>query len=495
MQTISFALNYHLAGLNPFIYHLENILWHALAALLAYVTLAKAFASRQAVFWSALIFLIHPLQTEAIAYVSGGADPMLAVFLFLSFFFFQKYAGRKDRKYFFLSIVFFALSFLIKELAILFPGIILLYLFTLLPEKSSLDWKNKLLLFLPFASVSAVYLAFRKFVLPIQAAGLFTDGAFAFSKTAGIFFKFIGTYIHLFFFPAKLFMERPIVVSGFFDSAAWIGFGFCVFSLAGFLVSLRKKRVWAFGLGWFWLFLILSFFSFLRMGFLMEHWLYLPMLGPLVPLFLFLEKRFFAIRSAFARISVFSLFVLAVIFFSWLTIARNREWQEPISFYETNIARGAESGKIYNNLGMEYAAVGRDTEAIGFFEKAMELDSRLFGPWYNLAAIYEKFGDLESAEKNYLAALERDPAELSIYENLQTIYNAQGKLEEAIRVTEQSLATNPADAFMLANLGLLYESRGEPEKARFSLERALDLEPDNLPYREALDRIKLEHNE
>lgn len=489
LQTISFSFDYSLGGLNPFVYHMVNVLWHILASVLAYMLFFKIFKNKPAAFFTALFFLIHPLQTEAVTYVSGRADSMLAVFLFSSFLFFLKYTQKNSKGALFFSFLFLCFSFFTKERAVLFFAIIFLYLFTIFPREISWNWKKKIFSTLPFIMITIIYIVLRRFFLPVSTDGLSFLKNPDIMGTFEIFLKFTGTYVELFIFPIKLFMQRPINVSGFFDLQVVFGFLFLMISVLGFILSFKKKRIWSFGIGWFWIFFIFSFFSFLRMGFLMEHWLYIPMLGILAPFFIFFTERIINSKSDLKKNAALVFLLLIIFLFSFRTIIRNSDWRDPVRFYEKNIAAGSSSAQIYNNLGMEYFNQGKSQKAIYFFNQAANTDSRLPGPWYNSAMIYEDAGMLEMAEKHYLFALERDPKGIPIYEGLQAVYNAQGKIDEAIYITEESLKVEPNNSFMLANLGIFYQAKGDLEKASFYLKKAVDLEPENKDYSNALKEI------
>lgn len=487
LQTINFSLIHGFFGLNPLFYHLANILWHITAAILAYVVLIKIFKHKQAAFFTSLVFLVHPLQTEAVTYISGIADSMMAILFLLSFLFFLKYEETSKKTALFSSILFFALSFLAKERAFLFFPIILLYLFTLSPKNYHWGWKNKIFVTLPFATLTVLYFTIRKFLLPVSIDGVSASNIGGFIATAKIFLKFIGTYIQLLAFPSALFMQRPVAVSSFLDTQIFIGLSFILISIIIFIFFFKKERAWAFGIGWFWFFFIFSFLSFMRMGFLMEHWLYLPMIGLLTPFFMLLLNK----KNNFDfQIIGYILIILAVILFSVRTIVRNKDWQDPVRFYEKNIALGSHSAQIYNNLGMEYLNQGENERAVSLFNQSISIDNTLPGPWYNAATIYHDSGKIELAEKYYLTALERDPSGIPIYEGLQAIYNTEGRTDDAIQISEKGLAIEPNDSFMLANLGLLYQSKGNLEKAKLCLQEAIRLEPANKDYIEALKNIK-----
>jgi hypothetical protein len=107
---ISFALDYHLAGLSPIIYHLTNLFWHVLSAWFVYLLFYLLSKKQWPAIIPAFIFLIHPLQTEAVTYVSGRADPMAAAFVLGSLIAYTLYRQKESKLFLVLSLFSFLLS-------------------------------------------------------------------------------------------------------------------------------------------------------------------------------------------------------------------------------------------------------------------------------------------------------------------------------------------------------------------------------------------------
>jgi hypothetical protein len=107
----SFAVDYHLYGLNPTGFHVTNTMLHVLVAFLLFILFFKLSNGKKIIpFLAALIFLVHPLQTEAITYVAGRADPLSSIFLLLSLIFYINFRKRKKNVFLIVSLLSFLLG-------------------------------------------------------------------------------------------------------------------------------------------------------------------------------------------------------------------------------------------------------------------------------------------------------------------------------------------------------------------------------------------------
>ncbi|MEX1276901.1 MAG: tetratricopeptide repeat protein, partial [Bacteroidota bacterium] len=125
--TITFILSAQLSGLSLWGYHLTNIFLHALACMLLFKTLSVLAFRRVPAFVATLLFCVHPALTQAVGWISGRNDPLLAVFLLPALIAYVRFSETEKPGWYFLGLVFFWLSILTKETAIAFPFLALLY--------------------------------------------------------------------------------------------------------------------------------------------------------------------------------------------------------------------------------------------------------------------------------------------------------------------------------------------------------------------------------
>lgn len=481
----SFSIDYHIGKLNPFFYHLQSLLWHVLGAFLVYCLIFKIFKNKPAGFLASVLFLLHPLQTEAVTYVAGRADPMHAALMLLSFLFFYKYASdNRDIKWYAGSLLFFIGALLVKERAIIFPALIILYYLTLYPEPISYNWKKKVLTILPYVGIAVIYLILRMTILH------FTD-TFNLGQPNNIgaenwYDKFLAycngitIYAGLLIYPAKLYMEKSISIpQSFFDAYVITGLAIIIGSLAGIILSFKRQKIFAFGMLWFWISLSPSFHVYPIQGLLYEHWLYFPLIGIFTVASLKIIRLIQSEKSETKKLTAIGIIIIIILSLGIRTIARNNDWDNPVRFYEKNVELGGISARVYTNLGMAYDDTKRHREAIETYKKAIELNGRLFQPWYNMGNSYNESGETEKAIQAYLKSTELNPYFLSAYNNLAGIYLNNKRYDEAIGILEKSLTVNSNSRQSLYNLGVIYYQKGDKNEAEKYFKKVLEEDPYN----------------
>lgn len=464
---LSFAVDYHLAGLNPIIYHLTNLFWHILGAWLVYLLFFLLSKKQWTAFIPAFIFLIHPLQTEAITYVSGRADPMAAAFVLGSLIAYTLYRQGKNKYFLILSLLSFLLSLLTKEQSIMLPAFIFLIEFFFFFEKKK--WLKSVKIFLPFVFIAVAYFLLRIFFLNFNdlLSGVNYVSAYDSSLKARLLtFTYVFLkYLQLLFVPLDLHMAYEVKpVTSFFS---WSPI-FFIFTIGGLIFLIKKfwtkNKLLVFGLAWFLIMLLprTNIISINRP--LYEHWLYLPMAGFWLAVVLLFEKVKINKKILIILLSLFS-----IIFIS-LTIRRNLDWRDPITFYEKNLRYTPNSYIQHNNLGMAYADQGRTEAAILEYQKAISLADIYPQVHYNLANALVSVNKIKEAEEEYYKAIQISPTFSLPYLNLIRIAIVK-KDEPALVKVLSEIKANFKEEYYLQQAFYSYYYLGNKVKAKdFGLE-------------------------
>ena len=172
ITSLSFALDYYFWGLNPFGYHLTDLILHIIVSVLVFITMFFVLNYEKAISWtSAVIFTTHPILVESVPAIARRQDIITATFLLLSLLFFWKHSSKfRVQTYWFLffSVIFYALALGSKEIAILFPILLSIYLFIgrIPDEKNKFDFlKTRVFLIAPYALLSLIYVVWRTYIL------------------------------------------------------------------------------------------------------------------------------------------------------------------------------------------------------------------------------------------------------------------------------------------------------------------------------------------
>jgi len=424
IQFSMYALIYKMAGPNPFAYHAVGVGLHVITAIMVIIVITIITSSSSVGFLTALFFLIHPLQTESISYISGHSDPLYAVFFLLSLLFFLK---RNERMlYKILSIVFFIVSLLSKELALILPGIVILVVLSLRPSESegkqSIDKiatssfdklrtpRNDIMLVILYISIALLYLISRFTFLKFSDITLFWKGnpyGEHFVTRLATFFQNFFVYLGLLIYPKNLFMERDYTVN--ILTSLWNPWTllFCALNV---IIIVKRNRLFLF----FWIAFLLSLVPytgiFLLNGIFYEHYMYLPQIFFWGAVFSFSHKLLKNPRLLKYLKFLKLLMIVITLLFLIRSYARQYEWIDSERFYRQTLSYASKSVRILNGLGMSLAEKGNCEEAIQVYKRASVFSPRTPNLYHNIANCYVSMQKPDEAEKYYLKALEIDPS-------------------------------------------------------------------------------------
>lgn len=418
---IAYATTHAIFGFNPFWFHLLNVAVHIGAACAIFYFFKLLLGEQGARFQFSraqpdpaeggsrarenesssriallisLVFLIHPVQTEAVSYISGLSDPLFVLFGFLSLIFFLK-------NKIWWSLSFFALCLLSKE-----TGLVFLPLIVLLNPKRSI----------PSLLTAICYLWYHfTFINSFDIKAAWGNNPYANSIIVRLltFIQNLFLYVQLLIFPKDLFMERDFTIP---IQTNFLNVYFLVFILFNsiFFFLIRKSKILLFCFFAFYISFIPYMGIVLINGIFYEHFLYLP----LVFFFAFWIILATHARTLLAkavpktqfgnRPALLVLLVLLVLL-SLRTLSREFDWNDSIRFYSQTLKHAPKSIRIINGLGMAYAEKGDFDSALRQYSFGIRVNPKVPNLYHNLANIYAAEGKIDLAEKNYLKALEVDP--------------------------------------------------------------------------------------
>lgn len=465
ITTLSFAWDHLFWGLNPIGYHITNTLLHIGAGIVLYIILKKLRFSKAA-FWLALLFLVHPIQTEAVTYANSRGDSMFTLLGFASLLSLLYVYEKKSYLFSIYNLeikvptwifalttpVLYIASILGKEIGIAIlglHGLLLLYLFistkknifTLIKEHTL-----SIIVVITNIIVAGGYLLLRATTLNFNNSFDFYNDASIYSQSLLVrlltFCKIIFIYIKLLLFPYPLHMERDtaLVTS---PTSIWPLLFTLLVTVLVFLSwhEFKKKHSVYIGLGSLWFFVMLVPVSGIIAinGLLYEHWLYVPMVGFFIALY-GVFKLFFS--KVFKKGTY--LLTILVLIYSILTIHQNYLWGTPVRFY-SYLLKHTDSARIHNNLAMSLAEEGKNQEALLEYEKALEFGLPYPNIYHNMANTYVTLGQYDEAEKNYLEAIKLNPNFFHSYIKLIELYVQLKEYDKAIAITQQAQQQFPND--------------------------------------------------
>ncbi|MBI5892426.1 MAG: tetratricopeptide repeat protein [Deltaproteobacteria bacterium] len=532
---LSFAINYYFNGLNTFGYHLVNIVIHILNAILVYVlvqiTLQRvqgfkgsrvqentrpldSLTPRILPFAVSLIFLVHPIQTQAVSYITQRFASLAAFFYLLAIVLYVKarvlgFGGSRVQEntrppdpltpgtLYVFSILSAILAMKTKEISFTLPIIIILYEFTFFSAKDSRTW-TRFLYLAPFLLTLAI-IPLNLFFYSGKgiAQHLSEQQVVDINRNSPAYdhfitqFKVTVTYIRLLFLPVNQNYDYDYPMShSVFEVQALLSFLFLLsIVIAAIYLYIRSwKRDNGYGLlisfGILWFFITLSVEARIRNDIIFEHRVYLPSAGFTLSFitsifygFEYLERRLK--RSLFAYLLIFIL--TASIFLLFAAIKRNMVWKSEEGIYLDTVNKSPNKARPHNYLAGFYEKTGRIDEAIKEVNIALSLPSSLhYFHHYNLGIGYQKKGLLNDAVDEFLSAIKLKVDYLDAYRSLGIIFVELGRFEDAEKNIKKALELQPTSNVLHNTLGNIYLMQGKYRESIVEYEKAFSLDKNNV---------------
>ncbi|MDP8233400.1 MAG: tetratricopeptide repeat protein [Candidatus Saelkia tenebricola] len=395
LQIITYMMDYKVWGYYSMGYHLTNMIIHIFNAILLYFLVVFLIKKNTAPFLIALFFLIHPINTQAVSYISGRADLLGALFVLASLLFYIRFLEYRKSLLIFPALLLFALGILSKEIVIFSPLIFISYEIVFKRKISKVIWL--------FIFISLAYVAIRSIALSnFMACPIPWPKRFLMAPL--LFFKYLGVV----FLPLNLRLSYVFDFVNSFWSLKFIVPFILLLVVGGVGYLVRNNKAQLFGLVWYSInFLFISNVIYPLNAPFAEHWIYLGLPGLLIFLIPVLG-RFFEKISFPARGSIMLIFSL-VIAYSFLTFKRNGEWSDPVVFYNKEIRFTPTNFKAHFNLGKIYFNQEKYSLAEEEFKKVLIFNPGDYSVFFALGLVKEKKNDFKNAIIFYQESLRLNP--------------------------------------------------------------------------------------
>jgi predicted TPR repeat methyltransferase len=444
---LSFALEHHVWGTVAAGYHLTNLLLHAANTLLLMSVAARSGLPAPAAMLAGAIFAVHPLQTDAVAYVSGRTDLLMTTGALLAWRAVLARGPAMARGLLAAGSV--LVSLLSKE-----SGYAAAALVVWCALRHERNWAARLGLAGPSMVVAVALLALRPGALPLSPAGGIPLASLSAIGRA------LTTYIVLLVWPVSLQIDRltPLTSSPLGDAAA-VTVAFV--AAAGAVWGLSRR-----GPGGDWTAWSLAFYLPVANVvplypaiadtwlFTPEHNLYAPLAGIAVLAAHGVNGVLVRGRSSWRWLAV-TAWAMFLIAWGMRTVVRTFDWSDEARLFRRAAEGGAASPRV----------------------------------WYNHGNVLMRQGAVSEAAAAYRQAVQRAPHDVDAWTNLGVALQKQGQIDESIDAYRRAEALAPASALLLENLGTALLAKGDLAAARESFARAVALDPERQTARKALRAI------
>ncbi|MFT7668785.1 MAG: Flp pilus assembly protein TadD [Planctomycetota bacterium] len=477
---LSLALNYALGGLEVFGYHLFNVILHILTGLILFGFVRRCLlrtelkdAAQQLSFASALIWIVHPLNTDALNHVITRQEVLLAGFYLLTLYAADRsFTGKRAARWGGLAVAACAGAMLSKEIAVSAPLLVLAYDRTFV----SGDFKSA------FAQHKKLYfgLASTWILLALAISSGDRGATVGFGRDISSLdylrtqAQAIPHYLRLSLFPQGLALDY----SGWPPLREWSpallpGAGVIALFLATLVAFIRKRPEGFAGLLFFAVLAPSSSFIPLTGEWIAEHRMYLP----LTAITSVLVAWGFSLCKRFAGSN--ALLLQAVLLFAIVsplaygTVQRNRDYKTARGIWEDTLVKYPENARAHDNLAVIDLEAADYQAALVHAEAALRIDPQLDTVSFNLGTILMQLGQAERATEHLLIAESLHPNDPVLHGNLGVVLMQTGSKQEAERHLLLSLKLAPSYMVARRNLALLLRDSGRSAESLPHFQRLL----------------------
>ena len=521
---ISHSLDYLLWGLNPMGHHLTNNILHAvntfLVVLLVVRLIEAANGSRVVIHvprytliaaaTTALLFGLHPLHVEAVAWISERKELLCAFFFFLSIIRYTEYVrvitaetARRDfvsrffnRQYLY-TVGLFMLALLSKPMAVSLPFVLLILDWHPLNRIRSLKtFGTAFVEKFPFFALSIVSSILT--ILAQKKGEALRSAEYAPMLTRVLVAaKSLITYLWKTILPRDLIPFYPYPRDISWLSPEYLFPVVLIISITIICVVIaRKHKLWLAAWGYY-VITLLPVIGIVQVGeqAMADRYTYLPSLGPLLIVALIAseiyEKRAsMGTGRTMLKIVSVTISIVVLVSMTYSTIKQIGVWKNSVSLWTYVIEK--EPGRVplaHTNLGNIYASEGQSDRAMEQYQIALRLKPNFIEAHNNLGALYASNGQLDKAIEEYQTALRLMPNFAAAHNNLGVLYKYKGQLDRAMEEYQAALRLKPDFAEAHKNMGIAYMRKGLKDEAIREFNAALEISPGLTDVRDAIESM------
>ncbi len=481
VRNLFIFIAYAIGNNSPLFYRLINIFFHIGTVWIVYY-LFKLLVNPSVAFLTALIFSVHPILVESVAWISGGVYVQYAFFLLVSLILYIK--SKSEKRYYFFSVGFYILAFFtMADKVLVYPLILFVYE---LSEKSLRKNWRRLLVFFALSFLVVGYYFFGG-----DIGYRLTEIKSVYYQERGVFNPLIQipvaitSYLQLLFWPDKLTL---------YHSEMSFGWGEYLIRLIGFIGIIgligywwRKNKILFFWLVFFIISLLPTLTPFGISWIVAERYVYLGSIGVIGVIGYGLWKL---TQNKKAEAISYLLLVTIVLGLMARTIIRNNDWKNEDTLWIATGKTSPSDPKTHNNLGDVYGRWGDLKRSAEEFKIAIQLNPRYADAYHNLGNTHWQMGSPSAALENYQLALKYNPNLWQSYQNVAAIYFDQGKYKDAAVEIQKAIQIYPTNPQLYVNMGVIYLKMEDKKRAEEFFLKALSIDPNNQQAKLGLLEVK-----
>ena len=517
---LSHMLDVQLFGLDSGWHHLINVLFHALSTLLLFIVLRRMTGARWPSAFVALIFAIHPLHVESVAWIAERKDVLSTLFWMLTLLAYSDYVARPTRSRYLLTLLVFCLGLMSKPMLVTLP--VVLMLLDLWPLRRGVRLVEKVPFFVASLASSIVAYVAHQRGGAVAALEVIPPA----TRIENALVTYV-VYILKTFWPTNLAIFYPYPLQSLVMPAVFSAIALAVITV---LVVLAYKQRPYLAVGWFWyLVTLLPVIGIIQTGSQAraDRYTYIPMIGLTIALVWAAAELLKPWRRV--QVALAAAIGLALIALTWFQVAT---WRDDISLYRHAIAAVPGNYIAYYNLASALEAQGKTDEAVIQLREAVrvrpyyvparaELGQLLASQGHTAEALQElqtavrlrpddpvahfrlgsvlgSLGRTNDAATEFAETVRLQPNNPDAHYNLALALAQQDHVSDAAREFAATIGLRPDDADAHFNLGVALARLGQLDAAILQFNETLRIRPDYAPARDALEQatsLKQSHSQ
>lgn len=502
LTMLSLAIDYSFDKLNPYYFHLTNVLIHILNVILLFLFTEQVIVGYNLrrvsgyklnpfnmAFIVSVLWAIHPMRVESVTWIAERKDVLYVFFFFLSMLFYLKWLNEKKIYTAVLCFLFFVFSCLSKAMAVVLPVILVLIDWFYGEAKTAREIGMSVLRKAHFF-IASIFFGVLAFKIQSQGAIAAMETFTLFQRLTFACYGFI-MYIWKLILPVNLsaFYPYPFTDAQGNIPPIYYASPFIVGTLAGLVIFLTWKRyeagkIFAFSFSFYFISvaLVLQFIS-VGSVIMADRYSYLSYVG-----LLFIPAYFFEVvrmkNSKFIKTLLFVAIALAIVWFSYLTYERTKVWTNAKTLWTDVMNQYPFVEIAYENRGIYYKDRGQlDSMLIDYEFVTQKLNTKNEKIWSNLGNLYGLLGQqrdpsyFRKSLEAYSKAIEYNPQNASTYLNRAITYSMMGQYEKSLPDFEKALDLAPDVALTYKNRAYTYMQLGKYEQSISDYDKAIELFP------------------
>lgn len=439
LTMFSLALDYALWGPNPFGYHLTNILFHSLNALLVFILTTRLIELKNIgkpkiliiAGITALLFGIHPTHVESVAWVSERKDVLCAFFSLMAVIKYLEYLRAEERRaaqvHYVFTIFFFVLSLMSKPMAVTLPAVLLIIDFYLSRQPLRRD---ALLEKVPFFLLSLIV---SLITIYVQGSALMAIEKYPLPSRIFVSMESYLFYIIKMFFPYNLAPFYPYPLSEGLLTLRFFAYLLGFLSITCFCIWKLKTEKGYLSIWLYYVITLLPAIGIIKVGgaAAADRYMYLPSIGVFIGLSVGVVVLYDRLRHN-KRIGLIFITIIIIGLFILKTTRQISIWKDSVTLWTHQIKLYPSNSLAYVNRGAAFSAKNDVWKAIADYDKAIELSPRKYEAYVYRANIYFSLGNYQQALDDIDNAIRISPdnTEFSFYR--EVLYDALKKNRRAM---------------------------------------------------------------